>query len=343
MYAKIDRSGCLEYHGNVMVRFSFYLDEKDARYKEHHIFAVDETSPEFKAGYQGKVDKLDNPVSDKGYKKWIDSCPHYWRDNPFHNHFVYADPDVSNEELQALAEYHLANFYEAWRLKKTIRSGWDTKHRIRPLRYEDVDSPQIFKQRKAQCDARVAEIKSLDISLGSLGEGRTFPATDIDIGAAATNRGAYLSLASYTAVGKENPSNDTGTIDSVEIWMFSAVSDYLQVATFIDEGSDVLTTRDYENLGACASGSKQTFSGLDMDVTTGDYLGAGLSAISAAKIEKDNSGEGYWTKNGVGNIPATSVQFTWTAGRTISLYGTGETPVVAPTVTTQAVDTIGFD
>ena len=334
MYAKIEKSGCGEYHGNVMVRFAFYLEPNDARYEEHHIFAVDETTPEFKAGYQGKVDKLGNPVSDKDFEKWINSCKHYWRDNPFHNHFVYADPDVTDEELQSTARFHLANFYEAWRLGKTIRSGWATEHRIRPLRYEEVDNPEIFSQRVAQCEARVKEIK--DLSITSFGEGETFPATDIDIGSSAANRTA-LASGNRTYVVADNPANATGILDTFELW-FATTGYDCKVGTFSGSGTSY-DDRDYETIGTVVSGSKQTFSGKDCDVTTGDYIGVYFGSGTLEASSSGYSGLYYISGDQFGTGAQT---YTLVAGYTCSLYGTGETPppVSAPTVTTQAVSSI---
>jgi hypothetical protein len=139
----------------------------------------------------------------------------------------------------------------------------------------------------------------------------------IDIGAAAVDRSLYLTV-SWTRIDKNNPANADGAIDTVEIWAYSNLSD-CEVATFIDEGSNVFSTRDSETIGAVTAGSKQTFSGLDMDVQAGDYIGI---HSSAGNIERDNSGDGYWYASG-DYIPCSSQGFNFTADRSLSLYGTG--------------------
>ena len=140
----------------------------------------------------------------------------------------------------------------------------------------------------------------------------------IDIGSAAINR-AITATIIWTRVVTDNPANGTGTIDTVEIWLGTNGSD-VEVATFIHEGSNVFSTRDSEIIGAVTSGSKQTFSGLAMDVTSGDYLGI---YGSAGSIEYDFSGyNGIWTKEG-DFIPCTSETFGAGTAETISLYGTG--------------------
>jgi hypothetical protein len=146
----------------------------------------------------------------------------------------------------------------------------------------------------------------------------------IDIGAAAINRSTYTAIKTY--VGKENPANDTGSITSVEIWAYSTLSN-CEVATFYVVSGDNLSTRDSETIGTVTSGSKQTFSGLNMDVQTGDYLG---TYFTAGSLEKDSSGSGYWYATG-DYIPCTNSTFNSTASVTISLYGTGETGVTAKT------------
>jgi hypothetical protein len=319
MYARIEPSGVGEYHGNVMVRFSMFLELGDARYDEHHVYVVDETCPIWLAGYKGEVDGEGNPIDRAAYDAWVATCRHYWRDNPFHNHFIYADPDVTDAEVIALAEFHLPNFYEAWRLGKTIRSGWDTAHRIRPLRYEEVDEPDIFALRKAQCEQRAEEIKSLNISVSSEGGGETFPATAIDVGGGATDR-AGTAAATWTWIDYNNAANDTGSLDTFELW-FNITGAGVKVGTFHGSGTSY-TNRDVEVIGDVTSGSKQTFSGKSCDVTSGDWAGV---YSSSGTIERDFSGSsGIYGKSG-DQFGTGSQTYAMTAGDAVSIYATGQT------------------
>ena len=142
----------------------------------------------------------------------------------------------------------------------------------------------------------------------------------IDIGSAATDRDSSH-ITDYTIVSFDNPANDTGTIDTIEVWADTSLTSF-QVATFIDEGSNVLSTRDSETIGNVTSGSMQTISGLDMDVVAGDYIGF---YASAGQVERSNSvGVGYWYLSG-DSIPAASVAFSWLGlTRNSSIYGTGK-------------------
>lgn len=149
---------------------------------------------------------------------------------------------------------------------------------------------------------------------------------EITIGAPAIDR-ASAGAGTYTWVEQSNPANDSGTITSVEVWMFTEAS-AAEVATFSEGASNVLSTRDYEALGVVASGSKQTFSGLDMDVQTGDYLG--FYAGGVGNIDRTDSGEtGLWYYASADKIPCTDETFSSAAGYMISLYGTGATAVAA--------------
>jgi hypothetical protein len=144
----------------------------------------------------------------------------------------------------------------------------------------------------------------------------------IDVGPGAIDRGSYTT--GNTIVEGTNPANDTGSITSVEIWAESALSD-CEVAIFYVVSGNNLSTRDTETIGSVTGGSKQTFSGLNMDVQTGDYIGI---CFSAGNLERELSGgTGYWYVAG-DYIPCTNQAFTWGVTRIISLYGTGATPGV---------------
>lgn len=145
-------------------------------------------------------------------------------------------------------------------------------------------------------------------------------AADIDIGSAAIDR-AYANSIADTWIVKENPANANGTITSIEIYCNQALQN-CEVATFYSTGIDEFSTRDTHFIGTVTAGSKQTFSGLDIDVETGDYLGY---YASGGKDENDNSGTGVWFKYDTDAIPCTETGFTFIDDATISFYGTGTT------------------
>lgn len=78
-YVKINH--CYERKGMLRVLFSFYLDKGEARFNEHEAI-----HPE------------------TGLKIV----------NPFHNHFAYVEPDITNEELLNMGESLLQEAYSRW-------------------------------------------------------------------------------------------------------------------------------------------------------------------------------------------------------------------------------------
>jgi hypothetical protein len=141
---------------------------------------------------------------------------------------------------------------------------------------------------------------------------------DIDVGAAATDR-SFTVPQGYTLIAMENPANDDGTIDTVAIWAGANMSN-CKVGTFYGSGSSY-TSRDSASLGTVTAGSKQTFSGLSIDVESGDYIGI---YYSAGNIEADFSGSGVRYKAGDQFGQGAQTYGMW-SNLTMSLYGSGET------------------
>ncbi len=322
MYAKIDPSGCYEFHGNVRIRFAFYLEPGDARYDECRVQV-----PVVPAGgYPGAVDQTGNPVDQGDYDRWHDSLPRIWRDNPFHNHFVCVSPDVSDTEVKSLAAFHLANFYEAWRQKKPVRSGWDIAHRVQPVRFDGVETAAIFRLKQRRCEQRLASIERLTESISVEGEGRTFPATVIEIGLPAIDRAGNFS-AGFTNIDFNNAANESGVIDTFEMWFVVTSADPtgVKVGTFVESiAAPDFTSRDVETLGAVTKGSKQTFTGLSVTVVAGDWPGV---FFTTGGMELDTAGfSGVYFKSGdqfgLGSQTYAALGGTNDA---LSLFGTGDT------------------
>lgn len=142
---------------------------------------------------------------------------------------------------------------------------------------------------------------------------------EIDVGTAAIDRGTYKTQG-YTRVLIANAANDDGSLDTVEIWAYMDLSG-AKVGTFFGSGTDY-TPRDYTLLGAVSSGSKQTFSGLDIEVESGDLVGL---YCSGGMVESDSSGgDGVYQKSG-DQFSAGQQTYVFDSGDTVSLYATGET------------------
>jgi len=144
--------------------------------------------------------------------------------------------------------------------------------------------------------------------------------SSIDAGAAASNRASELTYG-YTLLDKTNPADGNGTITSVEIWANTNLGG-CKVGTFYEDGgSGKYTCRDSASIGSVTSGSKQTFSGLSIDVQTGDLIGI---YYSSGTLERDGTGGDAWQYSGdaFGTSQATYSDKAYI----LSVYATGEAP-----------------
>lgn len=140
----------------------------------------------------------------------------------------------------------------------------------------------------------------------------------IDVGPGATGRSSYY--ITYTFLCVDNPANDTGTLDTIEIYASSVMSG-TKVGTFYGSSTS-WTPRDYESIGTVSSGSKQTFTGLNCDVETNDLLGV---YFSSGNIYADKSGySGLYAKSG-DQFGAGTQKYTLVSGDAVSIYATGAT------------------
>lgn len=140
----------------------------------------------------------------------------------------------------------------------------------------------------------------------------------ISIGAEAIDRPSQFP--SYTIIGKNNPANATGIIKSVEIWAATNMTQ-CEVATFFLVSGNNFSTRDSHTIGNVVSGSKQTFSGLNISVVSGDFIGI---YYNNGMIERSTSGgAGLWYKGGDW-IPCINQLFAEASGDMMSLHGIGE-------------------
>ena len=162
------------------------------------------------------------------------------------------------------------------------------------------------------------------ISLKSDGSPLIITPESIDVGADATiDRNTSWGLKNDVTFCLDNPANDTGTIDTVQIWIDSNAGEIVAGTLYDDSGN--FTSRDHESLGAVTGGSVQTFDELDIDITTGDYIGASqIDAGTERYIERADSGG-----SGFHNLASTTFPFSnkssdeYRANNLINLYGTG--------------------
>jgi hypothetical protein len=125
----------------------------------------------------------------------------------------------------------------------------------------------------------------------------------------------------YTNIDLENHANDAGAITSFELFL-TISSTTMKAGTFSGTAPD-FTSRDVETIGSVTAGSKQTFSGLDCDVESGDYAGC---YFNDGAIEMNTSGHtDVYRKSGdqfgAGQQTYTQLGSTYCIG----IYGTGAT------------------
>jgi hypothetical protein len=147
----------------------------------------------------------------------------------------------------------------------------------------------------------------------------------IDIGPGA-NLGTSNMIADYTTICKDNPANNTGTLDSFETYATININGF-KIGTFYGTGTSI-QVRDYESIGYVASGSKQTFTGKNCDVTSGDILGF---YFSSGMLSETLSGNGRYYVSGdkFGGGSNTYLE----ASYYDACYATGETAAVGSLLT----------
>jgi len=320
-YAKVEPSGCGIVKDVVKLRIDLFLNEADPHYATVYVPVIPE------GGYPGKVDTEGTPLDQKDYDAWLEFLPHIWRNNPFHHHFIYPDKDATDADIKAQIDRTLTYFYtfhqQMWDTDKKFIDEWKkvpkVKGSIRDIFVKGDPKDKVFNEQKvADVLSRVQEFQIGKTSIIppplNIGEKGT-----IDVGSAATGRDDYWS-AGYTVVAKENSANADGAIDTVEIYpTINCVN--TEVASFYVVSGNNLSTRDSEAIGTVTAGAPDpdVFTGLDMDVITGDYIGI---YFASGAIDLDWSGAGLWYTN-TDSIPCSNQGFSSLGDSSISLYGTG--------------------
>jgi hypothetical protein len=110
MYFKITQVGGEKYTkmGMVEVMAAFYLEEGDegyAKYIAEHFVTIPVITE--KDIYQGKVNEIGMPVDQEDYDNWIKSLPTIQQLNPFCNHSIQFEANVTEEEILWCFEFGL--------------------------------------------------------------------------------------------------------------------------------------------------------------------------------------------------------------------------------------------
>lgn len=286
-------------------------------------------------GYPGEVDDTGQPLDWGAYNLWVESLPTIWELNPAFVHFLLINPNTTLPQLESEIQRVFSpdvvtsadTFLSIRGTREQERRGFSLYRKMMAARERLGDGVALPRGFDAPGLIIAADNKFRGLGGELDGDGRILdisPGT-VDIGAPAIDRPDYLTTA-YTFIAQDNPANENDQITSVEIWVKSNLSN-CEVATFYEvSGSPPLvnfSTRDSETLGNVTSGSKQTFSGLDMTAVTGDLIGY---YCSAGEIEATLSGgAGIFRKSG-DYVPCSDETFDneYATAYVMSLYGEGE-------------------
>jgi len=320
-YAVLEPSGCGIHKDRAKLRISIYLNPDDPHYDEHYV-----NVPVFpEEGYPGKtVGDPPQPESQADYNTWKESLPHIWQNVPLHNHLIYPDLTASDDSIKQKIDDTLNYFFAFHKACWGAHTGfWDEWKKVPRKKGTMRD---VFIKGDPQ-DVELCRLKAQDI-VSRLPEFKIGKKVVPDInlpegkGTIAIGPGA-ADLTSQTASGwtyvvKSGAADGTGTLDAVDIRIAGNATG-VKIGTFSASANN-LTNRDFETLGTLAAGLHEITTGIDIDVVTGDWLGA---FTTAGYVDFQNSGGGgNWYKIG-DQFGAGQQAFSWAANWNLAVYGTG--------------------
>lgn len=325
------------YDNQLKIRLDFYPKEGTKAYEHQYVYMPIEPIPP----YPGEVDKDGQPLNWDDYNIWWDSLPHEWRLNPALCLFVKVDSTTTIADLQ--------NYIETTFTPEMIATIDDvivlenSAHLISPLLRDKNIIDEMYSIGDKETIITDTNIKFADFYVlgNSTAEPLVIQPQSIDIGGDAINRDSSSVIDDYTYIDLNNSANATGTLDTHEVYLNDDAVGYYTGTFYLVSGT-TFKCRDSEALGDVSAGSKQTFPGLSYSVQTGDYIGFYATPPELAKIEKDDSGSGYYSVSGMHINPDDEAEYTLYSPRITSAYSTGtETGGgSSPTVATSAASDI---
>lgn len=286
MIAKFNPSGTHIHNGSLKIRFDFYPEISDKAYSIHLL-----------------KNKEVNPclcyflnVPENVTQEWV---AQYFNRN-FDKNSVATIDDILTKSNRA----HLLSVFA--KSKKCVQAKVSTKN-LSAL----IDNINIL-------------FSTSYILFDSGGKALEIKSESIDIGSGATDRTSTIA-SGYTLLDKNNPANADGKITMFEFW-FNTNASGVKVGTFYHETENILYSRDFEIIGNVASGSVQSFLGLDCDVKTDDHAAL---YYSGGSLERDTTGGlGFFYLSG-DFFDGLEHGFITGAGAFLSIYGTGSESIVS--------------
>jgi len=145
----------------------------------------------------------------------------------------------------------------------------------------------------------------------------------IDIGGSALNRDNQLTTYK-TYFSEYNPADGDGIIDTINLWFRSGLGTPtgVKVGTYYGSGTSY-TLRDSVNIGTLTEGSKQTITGLNLQVRTGDFIGV---FYTGGALTRDTFSD-WWEYQApdIATGTQTFTHFSYIVGDNLSVGGSGVT------------------
>jgi hypothetical protein len=319
---KVKRNGLVR---PLEIRLDFIPEEGSPLYAMHHVWMPvypDVSAPLY--GYPGAKRFIAEgiqhwePENRAEYNAWVESLAKSEQLNPFLSHFITVPETIKAADLEGYAKSLLSK--DDLAVVQEIMLRPDSLHYISPF----MRNRGKYSREAVQASDKLDLIMSVNEKMGGL----VIPLTDIgkaykvehesiDIGPGATARSATAG-ADTTRFDLANPANDTGYLDSFEIYYGSNATG-VKMGTFSGSGTSY-TPRDYEAIGNVTAGSKHTSTGKNCDVVTGDYLGH-YEATGGIRYDA-TGGSGMYYKTG-DQFGAGTQTYTNMASIAISIYATG--------------------
>ena len=339
---RFEPSGTSVHKGDLKIRLDFYPQPEDKSYESQHVYVIDETSSEFLDGYKGAVDdKNGNPLDEVDYQKWLDGLPHIWRVNPCLSHFLTVKPDITLTELDQIVSTMFSGNVTATIDDIMSKTGAHASaHLISPYMKPRTSTTSIkinpeFTNEELLIETVNSRLSGFTKGGESGGRIEEVEPRSIDVGAGATNRASSIALSAtnpayFTLIDYNNSANATGILDTCQGY-FNSVSagNGCNFGTFADGGSAFFTCNDGQSVGEVPGTGLRTFTGLEISVNAGEYLGADGRQPIALRLDSDTSGGGgiyYFSGTTIAAAkcdPGDSGTFTLSSGDILSIYATG--------------------
>ena len=136
MYVRVEPSGCDERKGLIQVRFAMHLEPVDYGYDKHYVQVPEREYTQME-------------IEEPALRELV---PKVWQNNPFHNHFVYVEPDITERELMDISESFLNEAYIKWATDSVL-----------DLVNPQVISAELDVARQNEITAKLKQIKKIKL------------------------------------------------------------------------------------------------------------------------------------------------------------------------------------